>query len=92
MWLEDDDIFGGKPEKKFFDIIFNANRNLVQDELNNSVRKIAALELLLEEMLTEDKNTDAIINNYVFKNQDKVNQRTDNLYIEMMGNILTQNE
>ncbi len=92
MWLEDDDIFGGKPEKKFFDIIFNANRNLVQDELNNSVRKVAALELLLEEMLTEDKDTDAIINNYVFKNQDKVNQRTDNLYIEMMGNILTQNE
>ncbi len=92
MWLEDDDIFGGKPEKKFFDIVFNANRNLVQDELNNSVRKVAALELLLEEMFTEDKDTDAIINNYVFKNQDKVNQRTDNLYIEMMGNILTQNE
>ncbi len=92
MWLEDDDIFGGKPEKKFFDIVFNANRNLVQDELNNSVRKIATLELLLEEMLGEGKDTDAIINNYVFNNQDKVNQRVNNIYIEMMGNVLTQNE
>ncbi len=92
MWLDDDDIFGGKPEKKFFDIVFNANRNLVQNELNNSVRKVAALELLLEEMLGEDKDTDAIINNYIFNNQDKVDQRADNIYIEMMGNVLTQNE
>ncbi len=96
MWLEDDDIFGGKPEKKFFDIVFNANRNLVRNELNSSVRKIAALELLLEEMLGEmlgeNKDIDTIINNYLFNNQDKIDQRVDNIYIEMMGNVLTQNE
>ncbi len=92
MWLEDDDIFGGKPEKKFYDIVFNANRNLVQNELNDAIAKIAAMELLLEDMLGEDKDTNAIISNYIFNNRDKVDERINNLYIEMMGNVLTQNE
>ncbi len=92
MWLDDDDIFGGKPEKKFYDIVFNANRNLVQNELNDAIAKIAAMELLLEEMMGEEKDTNAIISNYIFNNQEKVNRKIDDLYIEMMGNVLTQNE
>ncbi len=92
MWLEDDDIFGGKPEKKFYDIVFNANRNLVQNELNDAIAKIAAMELLLEDMLGEDKDTNAIISNYIFNNREKVDKKIDDLYIEMMGNVLTQNE
>ncbi len=92
MWLEDDDIFGGKPEDKFFDIIYNANRNLVQNELVDTVSRTAAMELLLEEMLGEDKDIEAIIANYYSNNTDKVNNKMNDLYIQMMGNILSQNE
>ena len=92
MWLEDDDIFGGKPEDKFFDIVYNANRNLVQNELINATTKSAAMELLLEEMLGEEKDIEGIIANYIMNNQDKVNSRINDLYIEMTGNILSQNE
>ena len=92
MWLEDDDIFGGKPEDKFFDIIYNANRNLVQNELVDTVSRTAVMELLLEEMLGEDKDIEAIIANYYSNNTDKVNNKMNDLYIQMMGNILSQNE
>jgi len=92
MWLEDDDIFGGKPEDKFFDIVYNANRNLVQNELINATTKSAAMELLLEEMMGEEKDIEAILQNYIMNNQDKVNDRINDLYIEMTGNILSQNE
>lgn len=92
MWLEDDDIFGGKPEDKFFDIVYNANKNLVQNELINATTKSAAMELLLEEMLGEEKDIEGIIANYIMNNQDKVNNRINDLYIEMTGNILSQNE
>jgi len=64
----------------------------VQNELNDAIAKIAAMELLLEEMLGEDKDTNAIISNYIFNNRDKVDQKMDDLYIEMMGNVLSQNE
>ena len=89
---EEDDLFGGSPKKKYFDIIFNANRNLVEEELSDNLRKIAALELLLEEMLGEDKHIMQIVQNYIWENQEKIDQKTTSLFIEGMGNILTKNE
>ena len=92
MFLEDDELFGGSPRKKYFDIIFNANQNLVEDELSSNLEKIAACELLLEDMMGEDKDIMEIIQNYIWNNQDKVKEKQTNLFIEGMGNILTKNE
>ncbi|OQX75019.1 MAG: hypothetical protein B6D59_00355 [Campylobacteraceae bacterium 4484_4] len=92
MFMEEDDLFGGTPEKKYFDIIFNANRNLVEGHLRENLDRIAALEMLLEEMLGEDKDVDQIIRNFIFQHQDEIAKRRDNLYIIGMGDILTQNE
>ena len=93
MFMHDeDDLFGGSPEGKYFDIIFNANRNLVKNELINNLEKIAALELLLEEILGEDKDIERIIQNFILEHQDQIESRKNDLFIEGMGNILTQNE
>ncbi len=90
--MEEDDLFGGTPEKKYFDIIFNANRNLVEGHLRENVERIAALELLLEEMLGEEKDFDRILHNFTLEHSDEIARRRDNLYIGGMGDILTQNE
>jgi len=90
--LENDPIFGGTPKKKYMDIIFNANRNLVENYLYDNIKYTAALELLLEEMLSEDKDIVNIVNNFMFNNEDKIKQRADDLMINAMGEILTQNE
>ncbi len=92
MFLDDDDIFGGSPRKKYFDIIFNANRNLVEEELTTNLQKMAALEMLLEEMLGEEKDVMQIVQNYIWENQDRIDKKTTDLFIEGMGNILTKNE
>ncbi len=92
MWLEDEDIFGGKPEDKFFDIVYHANKNLVKNELANNITRTAAMELMIEEMIEKDEDSDIVLANYISNNQDKVNERVNNLYIELTGNILTQNE
>jgi hypothetical protein len=92
MFLEDDDLFGGSPSKKYFDIIFNANRNLVEFALTENLEKIAVLEMLLEEMLGEDKDLIQIIRNYSVNNMDKVSEKVTSLYIEGMGDILSKNE
>jgi hypothetical protein len=92
MFLEDDDLFGGSPSKKYFDIIFNANRNLVEFALTENLEKIAVLEMLLEEMLGEDKDLVQIIKNYSVNNMDKVSEKVTSLYIEGMGDILSKNE
>jgi hypothetical protein len=92
MFLDDDDLFGGSPRKKYFDIIFNANRNLVEDELSRNIEKLAAYELLFEEMMGEEKDIMQIIQNYIWENPDKVKEKQTSLFIEGMGDILTKNE
>ena len=90
--LENDPLFGGSPRKKYMDIIFNANRNLVEEHLHDNIRYMAALELLLEDMMGEDKDIVQIVRNYSYENQEKIDERTMDLLVEGMGNILTQNE
>jgi len=90
--LENDPLFGGSPRKKYMDIIFNANRNLVEEHLHDNIRYMAALELLLEDMMGEDKDIVQIVRNYSYENQEKIDDRTMDLLVEGMGNILTQNE
>ena len=43
LFEEDDDIFAGSPKSKFMDIIFNASRDLVEEELVRLIERQAAL-------------------------------------------------
>ncbi len=90
--LENDPLFGGSPKKKYMDIIFNANRNLVEEYLHENIKYMAALELLLEDMMGEDKDIVQIVRNYSFENQNKIDDRSMDLMVDGMGKILTQNE
>jgi hypothetical protein len=90
--LENDPLFGGSPRKKYMDIIFNANQNLVDEYLYQTMRYTAALELMLEEQLGEDKDIEQIAKSYMFENASKVDERTNDLLIDGMGQIVTQNE
>jgi hypothetical protein len=90
IFEDDDDIFMGSPKSKFHDIVHNANRDLVAAELERLVERQAALELMLHEQHGEelDRKVDA----YVFQNADEVETRVKSIYIEAVGNILSQNE
>jgi hypothetical protein len=90
--LENDPLFGGTPRKKYIDIIFNANQNLVDEFLYQNMRYIAALELILEEQIGEDKDIEQLAKSYMFENELKVDERTNDLLIDGMGQIVTQNE
>lgn len=94
MFLEDDDLFGGTPEKKYFDIMFNANRNLVEHYMKTNLEKLAVMEKFLEKHLdlAPDEDIDLHIRRHVANNQEEVDALVTNLYIVDMGNILTQNE
>jgi len=89
---EEDLLFGGSPKSKYFDVIFNANRNLVEEALSNNLKKIVALEHLLQERLSEGEDIDSLIQNYIVSNMDEVEQNLVDAYINGMGDILTQNE
>jgi ribosome assembly protein YihI (activator of Der GTPase) len=89
---DEDALFGGSPKKKYFDVIFNANRNLVEQALSDNLKRIAVLESLLTDRLQDGEDIDRLIQNYVVENMDEVEKDLIDAYITGMGDILTQNE
>ena len=88
-FLEDEDnIFVGSPKSKYFDVVNQANDEIVQEEFDKLLEKVAVMELLL----SKDKDIDFDVNNlvkqYVIKNLDEVEQMKKGLYIELTGDII----
>ena len=92
LFEEEEDIFsGGSPKKKFFDIVYNANRNLVELELDKMVERICLLEAILEEKIGEEAMESEIAAR-TFSDTETLETCKMSKYIELTANILTQNE
>ena len=87
LFADDDGMFMGTPKSKFFDVIFNANRGLVEEELENLIERMAMLEMLVEEEDLEMKLQEIKLT----KSQELEDAKMD-IFISSMGNVLTQNE
>jgi len=90
LFEDEDDMFLGSPESKFMDVIFNANSDIVRQELEVFVEKVAAMEMMLEEHVGSDVHD--VVKNYKFAHFDETREKAKSLYIEIMGNILSQSE
>ncbi|MEO1937082.1 MAG: DUF2018 family protein [Sulfurimonas sp.] len=90
LFEDEGDIFGGTPKSKFMDVVFNANNDIVRAELEKFFQKAAVMEAMLEEQHGE--NLDREIAKYQLEHQDEVDARLKSLYIEIMGEILSQSE
>jgi len=90
LFEDEDDIFGGSPRSKFMDVVFNANNDIVRQELERFIEKVAVMELMLEEQVGED--IDRAVENYKAAHLDEVSMKTKSLYVELMGAVLSQSE
>lgn len=91
LFEDEDDIFQGSPKSKFMDIVYAANRDLVQNELERLMGRMAVMEMLLQEQYGED-HIDSILRNTEFERADEVSSMIKNLYIISVGNVLSRNE
>ena len=90
LFEDEDDVFLGSPTSKLMDIIFNANNDVVRFDLENFIKRRAALEMLLEEKLGEDFGDQVDL--FMVENMDAVNSKTKSLSIELMGEIVSKSE
>ena len=91
LFEDEEDIFGGSPRSKFMDVVFHANNDIVRQELENFIEKVATMELMLEEKLGEE-DVDSAIARYKNSHLDEVNTKTKSIFVEIMGSILSQSE
>jgi len=90
LFEDEEDIFGGSPRSKFMDVVFNANNDIVRQELEAFIEKAAIMELMLEEYVGED--IDRAVENYKFQHLDECETKTKSLFVELMGAVLSQSE
>ena len=91
LYEDEEDIFMGSPKSKFFDILFNANRNLVQEKLLEIIDRYNAMEILLEKQMGENELQNAIYS-LLAEQPDELLEKKSDFLIATVGEILTQNE
>ena len=78
------------PKEKFFEIVYNANKNLVIEELEKVFERLSALEILAANCYGDE--LEQKINEVKFNRSDELENEEFDLYIHTMANILTKNE
>jgi len=88
-FLEDeDDIFIGSPKSKYFDISRQANNEIVEEETDSMIEKLAVMELLLSKDQDMNFDINQVIAQYTLENSSEVEEMKKGLYIEFTGDIV----
>ncbi|AXK49431.1 hypothetical protein CRU87_04785 [Aliarcobacter trophiarum LMG 25534] len=87
---DDDDIFFGSPKSKFFDIVEQTHRDLVEEEIDKVFEKLAILELIVSQGKDENFDINSQLEEFKDKNQEEVNSMKKGLYMEISGEIISR--
>ncbi|MBN2964177.1 DUF2018 family protein [Sulfurospirillum sp. T05] len=90
--VDENDPFLGSPKSKFFDILLHANRSVVEHEFDLFLDRHLAIETLLSERLGEDESLESLVKAFKYERQDDLEAGKTDMYINLVGDILTQNE
>nr|WP_314069578.1 DUF2018 family protein [uncultured Campylobacter sp.] len=80
------DIFEGSPREKFFEILYAASPTLVQNEIEEALIRLIACERLCETRGISEREIESFIAQQDL--QDELNDK----FLQMSGNILSNNE
>ena len=85
---DEDDMFMGSPKSKFFDVSREASQDVVEDEWDKIVEKVAILEMMLSEGKDENFDVNDAMKEYKLNNEQEVNNMKKGLYVEFTGEII----
>ena len=85
---DEDDIFMGSPKSKFFDVSREASKDIVEEEIDKIVEKLAVLEMIISENKGENFDINDFIKEYTLENYEKVKAMKKGLYVEFTGEII----
>lgn len=83
------DFWGRSPQSSYFEIAKTANQNIVEQELEKVMRRLAVAEKMLEERGLAEEHEREI---YTLAIDKEIDDRTATIFIDMVGAIVTQCE
>ena len=87
--FDDDDYMVSTPKDNYFSIAKTANQNIVEMEFEKMLQRLAVAEKILEEKGLEEEHENLLRSMIVEK---ELEDRTNSLFLELTGNIVTQCE
>ena len=87
--FDDDDYMMSTPKSNYFSIAKTANQNIVEMELEKMLQRLAVAEKMLEEKGLEEEHENLLKSMVIEK---ELEDRTNSLFLELVGNIVTQCE
>lgn len=87
LFEDEDDIFGGTPQSKYWDISKQLSEDLVRYEFDEIIKKMAVMEQLLMQHYDEEM-FDNMIERYALENSDIIQYRKKSLYMEYAGKLI----
>ena len=89
--FDDDDFMSTTPQDNFMSIVRTANQNIVANELEKIFARLALAEKLIEENGLEEQY-EMQLKQFQFTDPHEYENRLNSIYIETVGNIVTQCE
>jgi len=83
------DFWGRSPSSSYFEIAKTANQNIVEKELEKVFRRMAVAERMLEERDLSDELENEISRTVI---DEDIDGRTASVFIDLVGQIVTQCE
>ena len=83
------DFWGRSPQSSYFEIAKTANQNIVEKELERVFRRLAVAERMLEERDLDQELEDEINRTVI---DEDIDGRTGSVFIDLVGQIVTQCE
>ncbi|NKQ41935.1 MAG: DUF2018 family protein [Sulfurovum sp.] len=87
--FDDDDFMNTTPQENYFAIARTANQNIVEMEIEKMFRRFAVAEKMLEDKGLDEEHEQLISSLIIDK---EIDSRVESLFIELVGNIVTQCE
>lgn len=87
LFEDEDDIFSGSPQSKYWDIAKQVSEDLYRYDFDEIMTKIAVMEKMLMQQHGEEE-LDRIVNSYALMNPSEIEDHKKSLYMEYAGRLI----
>ena len=87
LFENEDDIFGGSPQSKYWDIANQVSEDLYRHDFDEIMTKIAVMEKMLMQQHGEE-DIDRIVDSYALMNPSEIEMHKKSLYMEYAGRLI----
>ena len=87
LFEDEEDIFAGTPQSRYWDISGQLSEDLVKDEFDGIVERLAVMEAMLSETHDYD-DLDRTVKSYALSSMEEIEELKKSVYMELAGQLI----